>query len=51
MRRYVGRRKGYDYPTVSCYLHKDCGGDAPIIISDDDFVETAMNCKDFKQEN
>jgi len=41
----------YDYPTVSCYLHKDCGGDEPIIIHDDDFVETAMNCKEFEQEN
>lgn len=41
----------YDYPTVSCYLHEDCGGDEPIIIHDDDFVETAMNCKEFEQEN
>lgn len=48
---YLGRCKGYDYPTVSCYLHEDCGGDEPIIISDDDFVETAMNCKEFEQEN
>ena len=41
----------YDYPAVSCYLHEDCGGDEPIIIHDDDFVETAMNCKEFEQEN
>lgn len=48
---YCGKTKRYDYPTVSCYLHKDCGGDEPIIIYDDEFVETAMNCKEFEREH
>lgn len=47
---YLGRTKRYDYPTVSCYLHKDCGGDEPFIIIDDDFVETAIGCKEFEKE-
>ena len=48
---FCKKSKKYDYPAVSCYLHEDCGGNEPIIILDDDFVETAMNCKEFEQEN
>lgn len=47
---YCGKTQRYDYPTVSCYLHKDCGGDDPVIIYDDEFVETAENCENFDQE-
>jgi hypothetical protein len=48
---YICKSKKYNHHAVSCYLHEDCGGDEPIIIPDDDFVETAMTCKEFEQEN
>ena len=46
---YLGKRSDCDSTFVSCYLHKDCGGDEPIIIDECDFIETAMTCQEFEE--
>ena len=39
------------YPVVLCYLHKDCGGDEAYPITEDEWVETAKECKEFMNDN
>ena len=39
------------YPVVLCYLHKDCGGDEAYQILEDEWVETAKECKEFMNDN
>ena len=38
------------YPVVLCYLHKDCGGDEPYQILEDEWQETAERCKEYEDE-
>lgn len=39
------------YPVILCYLHKDCGGDEAYPILEDEWVETAKECKEFMNDN
>ena len=39
------------YPVVLCYLHKDCGGDEAYPITEDEWVETAKECKEYMNDN
>lgn len=39
------------YPVILCYLHKDCGGDEAYPIMEDEWVETAKECKEFMNDN